>query len=913
MNSNTFRKSLTALAVTATLGFPALVAAQDSGADNVERIQVTGSRIKRTDMETASPITVFDSEAIESSGFTTMEKFVHNIPSMNGGYNGSNTNNGSGGYASANLRGLGSSRTLILLNGRRYASGDLNSIPMAYIERVEVLRDGASTIYGSDAIAGVINFITKKDFEGAEFSAQYDLTGQGDGETTKLSGVIGASSGKGNVVLALEYQNRNSIWQGDRDFSRIPLSEEGGQLVQGGSTTIPYSTWSAANENSPYNSSNAGTSFVVDPETGEVRPYNGQQDAYNFAPASYMVTPQDIFTINASANYELTRDLNAFMEAGYTNRQSDQLMASEGTFWGPTVAGNHPDNPIGEDVYIYRRLEETGGRSFTQDFSDYRMVFGFEGYLSNGWSWDASYNYSRFVDASIDYGRANPDRFATVLDPELCGAEGSGCPGLWNPFEAGTLSQELMDYVLVPNSPVERGTTKQLMANLTGDSGSWTLPAGPVAWAVGVEKRWEEYQNQPDGGAILGQIYSVAAEPTEGSYDVEEAYLELNVPLLRDLPGVQSLDLSAAVRYSEYDFLDGETTTKFGLEYVPMDGLLVRATVAEGFRAPSISNLYSPQEESNISYTDPCVEYGDSANQNVIDNCASEGFPSDFTLDNNQSSTLVGGNEDLQPETSDSFTMGVVYQPEFVENLSIAVDYYDIEIENGIGAPSTSAIVAQCYNSENFSNEACGLILGADAVDRPSWSGSDYRDSNGYIAGVLAYTQNISVFETSGIDFDVNWNRDLAGGQLTMRLDGTYLSDYTYVAQAGADALELAGKFGADTNFGGRVAAFPELRTNLTAGYKIGDTDVSWTARYQSGTDDINYDSGDLSSSTGSYVYHDMQANYYYGENTTFSLGIRNLFDKQPPYVTNNNDMNTLNSSYDTAGQYWYARVGMKF
>ena len=248
MNSNTFRKSLTAIAVTATLGFPALVAAQDSGADNVERIQVTGSRIKRTDMETASPITVFDSEAIESSGFTTMEKFVHNIPSMNGGYNGSNTNNGSGGYASANLRGLGSDRTLILLNGRRYASGDLNSIPMAYIERVEVLRDGASTIYGSDAIAGVINFITKKDFEGAEFSAQYDLTGEGDGETTKLSGVIGASSGKGNVVLALEYQNRNPIWQGDRDFSRIPLSEEGGQIVQGGSTTIPYSTWSAAAE-----------------------------------------------------------------------------------------------------------------------------------------------------------------------------------------------------------------------------------------------------------------------------------------------------------------------------------------------------------------------------------------------------------------------------------------------------------------------------------------------------------------------------------------------------------------------------------------------------------------------------------------------------------------------------------------
>ncbi|NWO02232.1 MAG: TonB-dependent receptor [Idiomarinaceae bacterium] len=916
MKNMTFRKSVTALAVTATLGFPALVAAQENGADDVERIQVTGSRIKRTDTETASPITVFDAEAIENSGFTSMEKFIHNIPSMNGGYNGSNTNNGSVGYASANLRGLGSSRTLLLINGRRFASGDLNSIPMAYIERVEVLRDGASTIYGSDAIAGVINFITKKDFEGAEFSAQYDLTGEGDGETTKVSAVIGATSDKGNVTLALEYQNRNTIWQGDRDFSRVPLSESGGELVSGGSSTIPYGSWSAADPDSQYNSGNAGTSFVVDPQTGEVRPYDGQQDAYNFAPASYMVTPQDVFSINASANYELTRDLNAFMEGGFTNRQSDQLMAAEGTFWGPTVAADHPDNPIGEDTYIYRRLEETGGRSFTQDFSDYRMVFGLEGYLDNGWSWDVSYNYARYVDTRVEYGRANPERFGHILDPALCNNEGvnEGCPGLWNPFEAGTLSQELMDYVLVPNSPVDRATTKQLMANLTGDTGSFSLPAGPISWAVGFEKRWEEYQNQPDGGAILGQIYSVAAEPTEGSYDVQEAYLEINAPLLAGLPGVERLDLSAAVRRSDYDFLSAQTTTKFGLEYVPADGMLLRATFAEGFRAPGIGNLYSPQVESNISYTDPCINYGSgSQSQTVKDNCASEGLPGDFSLDNNQSSTLVGGNPDLEPETSESFTVGMVYQPEFIENFSIAVDYYDIEIEDGLGAPSTSAIIAQCYNSPDFSSASCGLILGPEAVGRPGYSGSDYRDSQGYMAGILAGTANISTFTTSGFDYDINWSTDLGDGMFNMRVDGTFLDEYTYLAQEGGDVLELAGMYGADTNFGGRVAAFPEVRTNFTFGYQVGNWDLNWITRYQGSVEDINYSEDDLSSEVGSYFYHDAQVNYFVTENTTFTLGARNLFDKKPPYVTNNNDMNTLNSSYDTAGQYLYARFGVKF
>lgn len=903
MNTNTFRKSVTALAVTATLGFPAFVAAQDSGANDVERIQVTGSRIKRTDMETASPVSVFDAEAIEASGFTTMENFIHNLPSMNGAMNGSSTNNGSGGYATANLRGLGSARTLILINGRRYASGDLNAIPMAMVQRVEVLRDGASTIYGSDAIAGVINFITKTDFEGAEFSAQYDLTGEGDGETTKLSGVIGTSSGKGSVVLGLEYQNRNAIGQADRDFSRIPLAEKNGKAVFDGSTINEFGSFVPTGEKKTY---------VLDRQTGEQRLFNAQKDGYNYATDSYLKSPQELFTINAVANYDITRDLSVFLEGGYANRQSNQLLAPTGTFWGAPVDADFKYNKTGKDLSVYRRLTETGGREYTQDFSDYRMVLGFEGYLDNGWSWDVSYNYARYVDTTVEYNQANRTRFNTLLDAELCNSD-EECPGIWNPFEADSLTDEMMDYALIANSPVVRGTTKQFMANLTGDTGSWSLPAGSIAWAAGVEKRWESYENQPDGAAAIGQIYSTPGIPSEGSYDVEEAYIEADVPLLRDLPGVQSLDLSAAVRRSDYNFLDAQTTTKFGLEYVPKDGLLVRATIAEGFRAPTIDDLNSPQVISFSRYVDPCTEYGDSSNDILDANCKADGLDSDFTPKTSQSATILSGNVDLKPETSDSFTLGVVYQPEFMDNLNVAIDYYDIEIENGIGAPDISFIAEQCYTSENFSSASCDLILGPEAVDTKSWPSSDYRDAQGTLAGTDATTQNISTFETSGIDFDVNWNDEVAGGLLNLRLDGTYLKDYNYQVQEGAAPLELAGNFGADSNFAGRIAAFSKWRTNFTASYKVEDVAVTWISRFQSGVDDVNYDSSDLSSSVGSYIYHDMQASYFFNSETTFTLGIRNLFDKQPPYVSNNNDMNTLNTSYDTAGQYWYARVGFRF
>ncbi len=905
-----FKLSVASLAICSSLGLAPVslaFAADETEAKTVERIQVTGSRIKRTDMESASPISVFTSADIEAAGFTTIEDFVQAVPAMNGGAEGNSVNNGSRGFATAALRGLGSGRTLTLINGRRFASGDLNSIPVSYIERVEVLRDGASTVYGSDAIAGVINFITKKDFEGVEISAQRDITSEGDGEVTKFSLTTGVSSDKGNVVFSLEYSERESIYQGDRAFSECPIFEGDNGKYCGGSGTIPeghfYGIKKDANGNPTGTAYAADAGYILD--NGVPRLFNGETDAFNYSTTSKMQTPQEVFSINASSNYEITDNTSVFMEGGFTNRKSNQLMAPDGTFWGPVVPAANPGNPTGEDVIVYRRLRETDGRYFSQDFSDYRMVAGFEGILANDWSWDVSYNYSRYVDARIDEGRVNNERIETMLDPALCDAD-SECPAVWNILEAGTLTQDMIDYGFVTNSPVVSATTRQFIANLSGEVESFELPGGYIGWATGYEKRWEDYKNTPDGAASIGQIYGVGANPTSGEYTVDEVYVELALPILDDL------NVSAAIRGTDYDFLsDTAINSKLGIEYTVLDGLLLRTNYAEGFRAPGITELFAPQSETNLAYSDPCLKYGTAdVSATVKANCAADGLSGDFTLSSNQSSTIVGGQPELEPEESESFTAGFVYTAE--NGFSAAVDFYNIKITNGIGTAGTDNVVNGCYNSVDFSSSLCELIVGNNhPLLADSAASGPRRDALGAIQGVLLTNANLSTFETSGIDFDMSMSLDVMEGSLALSVDGTYLSSYEYTPFEGEDPVETAGFFAAD-QWETTLAVFPELRMNLNATYSTKDYSLSWSGRYQSEGEDLFAKETNLDNIADSVFYHDIQGSYFL-DNYTFTVGARNVTDVEAPYTTNNQDMNTIPVSYDIAGAYYYAKVSVKF
>ena len=912
--------------------FSTVSIAQDTQAQ-VEEIVVTGSRIQRaTDANSATPISVFDAAQLEQSGQTTLEDFLQDVPSMTGGQLGSSVNNGSAGLATVSLRGLGSARTLILMNGRRLSSAagatgvvDLNTIPTSVIERVEILRDGASTIYGSDAIAGVINIITRKNFEGAELTADYGASTHGDGDEYLAAMTIGTGNDKGHVMLNAQYTKREDIWQYERNYSECPLAEAGGSIFCSGSSTTTPARFSPLSDTSQQ--------LIVDPVTGVVRDFSAATDAYNFADASYLITPQEVASMYGYGTYELWdwkdfTTVSAFSELSFVNRRSDQLMAAEGTFWGPTVPVSNPYNPIGEDVSIGRRLEETGGRQFTQDLNTWRGVLGLEGEICNEWTWDLSYNYARWVDSQIDRGRGNTVRFQNLLDPDACNAvdaegnlinpgcvaalEASGVPA-WDPFTEGTLTQEMQDYALVTNSPVERSTLRSLQANLVGDFGEWSLTGEAPAWAVGFEHRSESVEIVADGAAQIGQIYFVSGESWGGHYSVDEFYGEVRVPILEGRNWADILAFEASARYSDYNTIGSDTTFGAVIEYAPLTELRFRGTYSEGFRAPGLDDLYLPPTVSAEQYNDPCNDYNTGDNPNVVANCQADGIAPGTTIASTQATGLFGGNPDLEAEKSESWTLGIVWTPSWTDDMGFTVDYFNINIDDAIGTLTTNTIVQGCYESAGFSSPLCDLITGGPAVGvSASSSAPTRRATDNTIAGQLLNSQNVATFETSGVDFGFDYSLDAGPGVVTINATATYLHEWKYRGSAEDPTIDLAGYFGADP-VTTAIVAFPEWKFYGTVGYDYDCWRASTTVRMLGEVDDFSPSEGDLATHIDTTWYQDFNFSYFRWEDITFSGGIRNMWNQQPPYVTNNDDMNTLMRSYDTVGRFFYGSVTLSF
>jgi iron complex outermembrane receptor protein len=935
--SNILSRRSWMLALSTALVIPGGAFAQapdDDGAVPLEEVVVTGSRIKRSDTSSISPITVLSDEDLAVSGNLTLENFIQDMPAVNGGDFGAGVNNGNPGIASVSLRGLGPNRTLTLLNGKRFASAsvngfvDLNMIPTSIVERVEVLRDGASTVYGSDAIAGVVNIITKKDFEGVDLQFGYDITDESDGEMINGSVVFGNSFDKGNFVVSAQVNKREEIRQGDRDFSACPLFDDGVQTICGGSPTTTPAQFT------PLGVDSAIGGHVLDADGVTVRPFDAARDAFNFAALSYLTTPQDVFSAYAAANYELFEApvlglVNASLEMNFSNRESDQLLAPVGTFGGWITSQEHPDNPFGDalcagnplctepqDVATSRRLTESGGRRFTQDVNAWRIGTGLDGQFENDWTWDLNYTIAKWEDSQRDEGRPNRPNIENMMDPTLCAAATNGCPGIYNPFISDSMTDAQIAYGFVGVNTKEESTLNVFQLNFSGDMGGFQMPGGEIGWALGYENRRESAASKPDGGAAIGAIAFTPGNVTGGKYQVDEIYGEVSLPILSGVPMAELLTLEASTRWTDVDFLDdSDTVYKVALEWAPIEDIRLRGTFSEGFRAPNISELFLGIQQSAESYTDPCRNYGTSGTDaNTVANCQADGLAPDFNLATFQATTLQGGNPNLQPETSESLTFGLVLTPSFVEGLTVAIDYFDVEITDAVGSAPTSEVISACYSSANFSDPLCALIVGPafPGVDEtPSPSAPTRRNSNLQISGVLQSSANLATYKTSGIDFQVDYGLDTGIGLVDFRVAGTYLSEYDYLPFAGGELIELAGFFGGDPAFG-NPATFAEWQVNYGVTLTRDDWGANLTARYMSETDDIDAAPANLSNVADSITYLDIQG-YYNWNDVTFTLGVRNLTDEDPPYVTAYDDMNTLQFSYDTQGRYIYGRASITF
>ena len=623
----TFAIAVGALAGTGAAFAQDAATAEQEGASELDRVTVTGSRIRRAEVETSQPIFQLNREEIQAQGLTSVGDVIQNI-SANGSTLNSTYNNGGNGETRVSLRNLGSNRTLVLVNGRRWVGGtglggavDLNTIPTAAVERIEVLKAGASSIYGSDAIAGVVNVILRTDYQGAEANAYMGVFDKGDGFRQSYDLTIGTSDDRFSAMFGAGYVKEEPVLAGDRDISYVPVYNTG---VSFGSSTTPGGRFALCTGTinpvtgacSVAQTRPDGTSgfFTYDAwRTGNQWRNFVAADQYNFAPENYLITPQERKSIFGRATLNLTDDVQAFIQATYNNRRSEQLLAAM-----PIVLGSGPGagtqprtisisqfsiyNPFGAPVSrIQRRAVETGGRSFNQNVDTFGFTSGLEGSFERWnryFTWDAGMVYGRNDQNDTTYGLFNVLAMRNALGPSeirngvpVCvnqpgGTVITGCVPLNLLGAPGSITPEMLNYVSFVAHDEFGYKMKQYFANVTGEIAE--LPGGMLAFAAGVERRTESGYDQPDALINSGNTTGNARTATAGQYSLQEAYGELSIPLLKDVPFAKQLEFSLSSRYSDYSNFGDTVNSAFGFKWRPIEDLMVRGNWAEGFRAPSI-------------------------------------------------------------------------------------------------------------------------------------------------------------------------------------------------------------------------------------------------------------------------------------------------------------------------------------
>ena len=927
---------------------------------SVEKISVVGSRIRKVDFATNAPVATVGVEQFELTNSVNTEALLNTLPQTVPGLDRSSNNPG-GGIATVDLRGLGTSRTLVLINGVRAVpttsagTVDINTIPAALIENVEVLTGGASAVYGSDAVAGVVNFSLKKNFEGVELNSSYEQSEEGDAEIWNTALTIGGNfdNGKGNAVVSMQYTERESLFADTRDISSVALDDQTDAngdffLEPFGSSGVPAtSIFSAALPE------NFGEAAIFNPD-GTIRPFvqsGNENDFYNFAPVNYLQLPQERHNITAMAHYEVSDDAEVYVRGSYANSNVPQQLAATPIFQTSTFTlDGNPfidsgaqqiiSDAFGQGVdtdgdgiddqgraYLRRRLLEVGPRQVEDDSQMYSMLAGIRGAIGDSvWMYDGYFQVGRVTQNSIQEGNVNRGRFDQALllatdenGDVILDADGNpscadtsangglvGCSPL-NLYGEGNISEDAAQFLRTRVNADSTYEQKLAAFNVTGDSSGWLeLPAGPIGLAFGFEHREEDFSFDPSQDLAASTIAGFNGSPAvSGGFDVNEYFAEAYIPLLEGVEFAEVVDLELAYRYADWSTVGGTTAFKIAGSWTVNDMVRARAGFNRAVRAPNIGELFQPEAQGFPSAEDPCSAASgnaDSANADAIRAiCEATGAPADavFTSTLNavsgQTPGIFVGNEDLKEEEADTLTIGLVVTP--TDNLSISVDYFDIEIEDAIATFSggVANILNTCYTSPTggVGSPQCDAIT---------------RREDGSIDRVLAGNENTAVTKLTGFDIITDYSMEVAGGNMSINYLGTIL-DESSTTYPGPFEIDCTGRFG---NTCGEPTT--EYSHRMTVGWGMDDFDVQLLWRFIGSTDDDDDGAEYFREETGSFSYFDFSGNYHLNENFRLNAGVRNLLDKEPPAFGGNAEQsNTWPATYDVFGRTYFVGVTARF
>jgi outer membrane receptor protein involved in Fe transport len=959
-------------------------APNDTGA-----IVVTGSLIRNPNLTSVAPVAVIGQNEISLRQATNAEQLLRDIPGVVPGIN-SSVNNGTSGAATIDLRGLGDNRNLVLLDGVRIVPYsldgvvDLNNIPLALIERTDVLTGGASTTYGADAISGVINFITRSDFSGVDATVTEGITQRGDGNTLRADATIGGNfdDDKGNAVFSIGYQKVKPVFDGDRKFSYYALDSYGGN-VSGSGTTIP----SRLNGINLVNTDGtSGTrlfgSRQINPTTGALDAYS---QPYNFNPSNALQTPYERFNIYGAAHYNLTDNIEFYTRGLYSKNRVSSILAPSGAFslavdvpfsnpylpaaalgqictaaalsgaqCAASAAATSPTDPNYRTfrTTLGRRLVEAGNRltNYTTNVFDYHA--GLRGDITDHLHWDVNGSYGESDQHQQITGNSLNSRFtdAVLATSAGCVSGNAGCVPVNIFGGAGSITDDMLTYLTANSSTDIHTSLAQVHGQLTGEI-PLTSPMAddPVSFAVGGEYRYYVADRVSDELSKSGDIGgSGGATPdVHGEYYVYEGFGELDAPIIQNKPFFQLFDVQAGIRRSQYVIKAtgqpkfGTTTWKAGANWQPIRDIKFRGNYQHAVRAPNIGELFTPTSTqlTNLS-VDPCAGVTTASNANLAAVCIAQGAPAaalvDGTIDNptaGQANITTGGNVNVKPEKSNSFTFGTVLQPTFLPGFTLSVDYYHIKITDAITTPTPGDLIAACFGNVTA---ASATSAACTSIRRDPNTGQLDGDPAS-VPGLAGQLSNNGKLLTDGIDLTANYTRNLGFAKLNLAFNGNWTRRNKFQATPTSVNRECVGYYSVNCGYSlGQLQ--PRYSWNQRTTLSIKDVDLSlyWrhfsSFKYEPLDAATNGDAyvGTLPAVTGlsgDYNFNRIKAFNYldfavrFGVSTNFDLTatVYNFLDKKPPIVgydigtTYANSGNTFPATYDALGRRFAVSAHVKF